>query len=1477
MKITNFLTSAGPVISKRGRQYWEEGRVAIVKSDDEHFVAKVSGSRTYNTSISLSGDDIVSHECDCPYEGNLCKHEVALLLEIRHKLRPAMRSEPPKNPNQIITVDGAGLSEMEFFLLCALECFGYDNLSELSYIPASVHKGWSFTATQRKSLLSSLVQKGFVVSEPGYWHELTYTPRDNRIFAVLKELVSSHPQWLYFFTERHGARRPALYLIQLAEFVTGKRSQLSVVWPYLDFEYNDNYHIDETLKSVLLSDDGLALARALTPSHLSRLLNILVDESLESCRPDRIPVIRELLSFLPDDTNKEGVLQHLQMFEYYALAAPLPEAAPATPSVFYYYPKAVEALYQDRLDDSVELFNKGLSLCKSKGKKFRRLIPLDNVSFFLYVIALGRRRKSSDLDTLKKILSYRNEPGLDWCKQTFALVDFFQSTSQPKDIPFLQRAISGTDEILSCSRAVASILLQFFGAPRFSNADIHDPRLAVLRCEAQVQAPPSWPYPSALAKFVIREPWELELEDILRSVAASISNQKATAELRESRLAYLAGNRNGHPEILEVLEQYRLKKGDWSKGKKVSLSRFSSGDIPMDDIDTQIIKEWTLKTKSSYYMDYPSLEFVLPYLKGTDKLLLSSSRDTKPVSVREDSPYIYTESKADNIVFRSNLPLGVLDFNSILLDCSNSAEWVFFRVSPLEHQILKRLLELKKVPQSATPMLGQLFETLKGKIEIHSDIAGVMNLEQIEGQSVMMLRAVPQGDSFLVSLHFTPLDGGTSTFFPGQGNERIFDSKEGQRFEVRRNLRREKRSLDELNLLFVGSLGAEVFRKDHPEIQLSLIQMLGLLELLPENKSLFGVEWPEGSSLRVREAKPSNWSLSAIPAGGWFELEGEISLTEEHLVTVAELLAMFRESSGRFIRLGDSEYLHLTRSLQRQLQRIDTLVQETRGGKLRTSGLALAVSGESLQGDIAISEPDSILKMRQRIRESERLEITIPDSLNASLRDYQEDGVRWMIRMADWGAGVCLADDMGLGKTLQTLAVMLSRVDYGPQMVVAPTSVVGNWQREAGRFAPTLNLVMLNDLPQSERGSAIASLSKGDLLVLSYGLLVSEIESLSIIEWACVCLDEAHTIKNRDTKSSAAAMRLSSSCRIILTGTPIQNHLGELWNLFQFINPGLLGSYEHFNEKFITPISAGRTEVRSQLKRLISPFLLRRTKQQVARELPDKEEIIVPVRLSDEEMSVYEVLRREACREIESSASVNVSVLAMITRLREAACAASLVAPGRPLAAEGSDSLDAPQVPLSAGRSDGSDAPQVPLAATSAPTSAIPSSKLSVMIEKLLQIVGQGNRVLIFSQFTSFLEMACRAIEAAGITDYFYLNGSTPLRVRQAMVDAFQNGAKRVFLISLKAGGLGLNLTGANYVIHLDPWWNPAIEQQATDRAYRIGQDQKVVVYHLISEHTIEEKILRLHNTKQTLADALLEGTDLSHKLSTKDLLEMIS
>ena len=534
------------------------------------------------------------------------------------------------------------------------------------------------------------------------------------------------------------------------------------------------------------------------------------------------------------------------------------------------------------------------------------------------------------------------------------------------------------------------------------------------------------------------------------------------------------------------------------------------------------------------------------------------------------------------------------------------------------------------------------------------------------------------------------------------------------------------------------------------------------------------------------------------------------------------------------MKISDDEYVMLNSSLRKQLSRLEA-VSTLERGKMRVSHFGAATLGDdALKGSFVVKSDSKLNKLRKSIKESAEKEFPIPKTLQATLRDYQVDGFQWMARMDSWGAGICLADDMGLGKTVQTIAFLLHKVAEGASLVVAPVSVVPNWKRELERFAPSLNVVVLNSA--DDRAAAIKEAAAGAVVLSSYGMLLSG-DAIVEKEWNVVVLDEAHAIKNRDTKTSAVTMKLNCKSRMILTGTPIQNNLGELWNLFQFVNPGLLGGWEVFKRKYMQPIEEEKDKERQkQLKRLVQPFMLRRTKADVLDDLPEKNEIILPVELTDEELSVYEFIRRRAENMLkEGGNKIEVQTLAEITRLRQAACCASLVKK------EWTGSC----------------------------------AKIDLLMSTLENITTGGNRTLLFSQFTSFLEIVKKRLDEAGI-EYLYLDGGTTIKQREKLVQRFQQGETSLFIISLKAGGLGLNLTGANYVVHLDPWWNPAIEQQATDRAYRIGQQQNVTVYHLVSKNTIEEKILRLHQSKRNMADALLEGSDVSNKLTAAQLLDMI-
>jgi SNF2 family DNA or RNA helicase len=427
---------------------------------------------------------------------------------------------------------------------------------------------------------------------------------------------------------------------------------------------------------------------------------------------------------------------------------------------------------------------------------------------------------------------------------------------------------------------------------------------------------------------------------------------------------------------------------------------------------------------------------------------------------------------------------------------------------------------------------------------------------------------------------------------------------------------------------------------------------------------------------------------------------------------------------------------------------------------------------------------------------------------------------------------------MGLGKTVQAIAVMLDRAEEGPCLVVAPTSVCPNWEAEIARFAPTLTTHRL--AAASDRGALISGLGPRDVLVCSYGLLHQAAEPLAGRAFQMVVLDEAQAIKNAETRRAQASVTLQSGFRLALTGTPVENYLDELWSLFHFVNPGLLGSREGFQKRFAVPIERDRdVHARQALRALIRPFLLRRTKAAVLSELPPRTEQTVTVEMAEPERVFYEALRQKAVENIAAmdapAGRRKIQILAEITRLRRACCNPALIDPA----------------------------------------AGVPSGKLDAFLGLVDDLVRNRHRALVFSQFVGHLALVRAALDARGVR-YEYLDGGTPMAERERRVAAFQSGAAELFLISLRAGGTGLNLTAADYVVHLDPWWNPAVEDQASDRAHRIGQERPVTIYRLIMRDTIEERILGLHRDKRDLASELLDGSEVSGRLSEEALLELI-
>ena len=695
-----------------------------------------------------------------------------------------------------------------------------------------------------------------------------------------------------------------------------------------------------------------------------------------------------------------------------------------------------------------------------------------------------------------------------------------------------------------------------------------------------------------------------------------------------------------------------------------------------------------------------------------------------------------------------------------------------------------------------------------------------------------VVRLAAQSDgSVEVELRVRPLDGGP-TVIPGEGGRDVHVRRGGKAYHAVRDLRAEEAAIDALAVRL--ELELEGWRHRFPTAQGALALLAACARESPPPE----LEWVGRAVRSVGSRGARALELVVTKRREWFGVLGGLSVEGER-VELARLLDSVRRRE-RFVQVDAHTYVELDAELRRHLERLAAQAVPTRNGL--EVGPAAAPSFADLEADgVALAADAPWRTLAARILAAGELEPIVPVALAADLRPYQVDGFRWLTRLAHWGAGGVLADDMGLGKTLQALALLVDRAALGPALVVAPTSVAWNWRDEARRFAPTLRFVLHNEAV--DRDAQLASLGAGDVLVVSYGLLVRDVESLRVRSFATIVFDEAQGLKNAGTQRFRAATRLDGAFKLALSGTPIENHLGELWSLFAAVFPGLLGPWEHFRDRHATPIERGLDpDAAPALARVISPFLLRRTKAEVEAELPARTEIRVPVVLSAAEWEMYEDARLATLSDLESSRSAlkeqqrRVQVLAALTKLRLLACHPRL--------------YDR--------------------------TSEVPSSKLARLLDLVDELTAEGHRTLIFSQFTSHLALVREALEARGLT-YLELDGSTAPRARAARVKAFQAGTAPLFLISLKAGGVGLNLTAATNVIHLDPWWNPAVEDQASDRAHRLGQTKPVTIYRLVSLGTLEEEMLRLHADKRALVAKVLAGKSQAARVTTEELLKLLA
>jgi SNF2 family DNA or RNA helicase len=965
---------------------------------------------------------------------------------------------------------------------------------------------------------------------------------------------------------------------------------------------------------------------------------------------------------------------------------------------------------------------------------------------------------------------------------------------------------------------------------------------------------------ASIAKLIQpKEPWEISLTALtnLQGKAAEANTVERTGN--SQRLAWMIVMYGASSWMLQPREQGINVKGEWGKGRNIALKRLRESDefdyfTPQDLRVCKHLKAYSQGSwgGTEYRFDDRAILALISH-----PLVFWEQNPTTRIEVVKGEPELTIKSIAgDKIVLEMNPSPDPSEQVMLVKESPSRLKAIEITES---HRKISDILGIRnrlEVPAIAKDRVLTAISSISQIVTIHSDIGGgAIDIEEVPSDPQPHVQLFPVGSGLKFNILSRPFAPVGPYYSPGKGGETVIAEIEGKRLQTSRDLAAESRLANA-----VISACPTLEQTTELEGEWSIEDPADCLELLMELQDLDDVvtiEWPEGEKMRVSRQKGlSDFKLSINRENDWFATSGEVQVNENEVLELQQLLALLDRTPSRFIPLGDGQFLALTQEFRQRLDQL-RLISSKHGKKLGMHPLA-ALSMEDWIGEVGGVETDQHWKSHiKKLREVEQLEPELPSTLQAELRDYQLDGFRWLARLAHWGVGACLADDMGLGKTLQSLAVILTRAPDGATLVIAPTSVCLNWLSEAEKFAPTLKPIQLGT---GDRQKVLDGLQPFDLVVCSYGLLQQEdvAEMLAKITWQTIVLDEAQSIKNFATKRSQAAMNLQAGFKIIATGTPIENHLGELWNLFRFINPGLLGSLDDFNTRFANAILGTRgsanersgdapadklrqQNARTQLKKLIQPFILRRLKKDVLTELPSRTEIVLQVELSPAEMAFYEALRQQAIAKLLDNENAppgqkHLQVLAEIMKLRRACCNPQLV------------TTDI----------------------------AIPSAKLQLFGEVLTELLENGHKALVFSQFVGHLSIISKYLESQNIT-YQYLDGSTTARDRQNRVKAFQSGEGDVFLISLKAGGTGLNLTAADYVIHMDPWWNPAVEDQASDRTHRIGQTRPVTIYRLVAQHTIEEKIVDLHKHKRDLADSLLEGSDMSGKVSTTELLRLIN
>ncbi|MCA9489570.1 MAG: DEAD/DEAH box helicase [Myxococcales bacterium] len=723
------------------------------------------------------------------------------------------------------------------------------------------------------------------------------------------------------------------------------------------------------------------------------------------------------------------------------------------------------------------------------------------------------------------------------------------------------------------------------------------------------------------------------------------------------------------------------------------------------------------------------------------------------------------------------------------------------------------------LPMDALPRLMTMLPRLQQRMPVR--LSEELRGREVRGDGRPILRLRMEGESLVLAASIQPLPDAHEQA-PGEPPETLHVVRDGQpRYHVR-DLREEPARvmavLEELGVPEGARQGPWLWAIDDQEQALDVVRAID-----PERHR---VEMDAHLPMVV-DAETKHLKLILQSSGhDWFGASGHLEIGQAHveLHQIAEAI----HADRIYVPIGKNRFVRLEATLAARLRGLGAGDAK---GELRVGAVHAALLEAVEEEGGLVEGPAAWRETATRLRDARNTDFALPTDLEAELRPYQRDGFTWLARQAAWAPGAVLADDMGLGKTVQTIALLLHRRQDGPALVVAPTSVVFNWAAELARFAPTLRIRSYHG---SGRAPLLDDLRAGDVLLTSYGTMLRDAEILAEHSFGTLVLDESQALKNPEAQRTKAARTLKAGFRVALSGTPVENHAIELWSLFSILVPGLLGSMPTFRRRFL---GAKERDKRRGLADLVGPFMLRRTKKLVAPELPERQEVTRLLDLDEDHHAAYELEVTKSLDRIASAGDRAHFVTGQeLMRLRQFACDPRLADPGSPWRG-----------------------PKVRWARRN--------------VEAVLEA---GEQALVFSTYVKLLELVRAELEADGVR-VAWLTGQTPVAQRQAEVARFQRGEADVFLLSLKAGGTGLNLTAASYVFILDPWFNPAAEDQAADRAHRIGQDKKVTIYRGVARATVEERILDLHAEKRALYDVLMSGAGNAEVLSPADLLLLLS